>query len=63
MCYLSTDVARSRSSKVESRNVKLTIETYNRLDKYLLELMTQKGIRKLTLNDAVAALLDEQHKT
>ena len=52
-------MARPRSSKVDSRNVKLDIPTYERLDKYIIELVNQKGERKITLGDAVAALLDE----
>ncbi len=56
-------MARPRSTEVESRNVKLTIETYNKLDKYLVELITRRGVSKLTMNDAVVALLDEHHKS
>lgn len=56
-------MVRQRSSGVASRNVKLSIETYNRLDRYLLDLMTQRGERKLTLNDAVATLLDKHYRS
>ncbi|MGA2239021.1 MAG: hypothetical protein ABSG74_07405 [Candidatus Bathyarchaeia archaeon] len=55
-------MARPRSSKVDSRNVKLDIPTYDRLDKYVIELVNQKGERKITLGDAVAALLDEHDR-
>ncbi len=36
--------------------------TYNRLDKYATELVTESGNRKITMNDAVKALLDDHEK-
>ncbi len=54
-------LTKSRNPKAKSRNVRLKIETYERLDQYLIELMAEKGER-LTLNDAVVSLLDEHYK-
>ena len=52
---------KERNPNASSRNVKLRIQTYDELDKYLTALVVQKGDRKLTLNDAVTFLLDEHY--
>ncbi|MEM1949429.1 MAG: hypothetical protein QXO30_07505 [Candidatus Caldarchaeum sp.] len=48
--------------KVSKRNVALKIETYNRLEKYLVELMRKRGSPRITLDEAVNALLDEHEE-
>ena len=40
------------------RNVVLKIETYERLDKYKIKLMNQKGDSRITFDDAINNLLD-----
>lgn len=55
-------MSRARSNNVTGRNVKLDLDTYGRLDKFLMELILEREERKLTLNDAVSALLDEHLK-
>jgi hypothetical protein len=54
-------MARQRKANVVSRNVKLEIGTYDKLDKYLVKLIAQRGVRKVTMNDAIAELLEEHH--
>ena len=51
-----------RSSHVRRRNIALKIETYERLEKFLLELSRERG-KRLTFDDAVKALLDIYEKT
>lgn len=55
-------MARPRSGTVDSRNVKLDITTYDRLDKYVIELVNQLGKSKVSKSEAVAALLDEHDR-
>lgn len=55
-------MSKPRNDDVKNRNVRLDIGTYDRLDKYALELATERGSRKVTLNDAVSALLDSHDK-
>lgn len=43
---------------VTKRNVVLKIETYNRLEKVLLQLMKDKENPRITLDEAVNFLLD-----
>lgn len=50
---------RSQRNGVKKRNVVLRIETYQRLQKYLLELMQKRGDPRITFDDAIATLLDE----
>lgn len=51
-------MSRSRNNDATARNVRLDIRTYERLDRYALELANERGNRKVTLSDAVTALLD-----
>ncbi len=55
-------MSRARSSQVKTRNVRLNIETYDRLDKYATELVAERRSRKVTMDDAVVALLDAHDK-
>jgi len=50
--------------KVKKRNIVLKIETYERLEKYKVRLISEKGDSRLTFDDAVNTLLDnaEQRK-
>ena len=44
---------------VTKRNIVLRIETYDRLDKYKIKLISEKGDSKLTFDDAINDLLDK----
>lgn len=46
---------------VDKRNVALRIETYERLEKFKLELANKRKTTNISFDDAVNALLDE-HK-
>jgi len=48
--------------KVSKRNIVLKIETYNRLEKFLLEVMKKKGSPRVTFDEAVNFLLNEYEK-
>jgi hypothetical protein len=50
-----------RKDDVERRNVTLHLDTYAKLDKYLLELMQNRNSPKLSRNDAIEALLEEHY--
>jgi hypothetical protein len=52
---------KQRKDSVKYRNVRLSIETYNKLDRYLLELMQKRGDRRISLDDAVKSLIEEYH--
>lgn len=45
--------------KVEKRNIVLKIETYEKLDKYKIKLMSEKEDSKLTFDDVIISLLDK----
>ena len=59
--YNVIDMARDRKVSVDFRNVRLSIETYDKLDKYLLELMQKRGDRRLSLDDAVKSLMENYY--
>jgi len=44
---------------VSKRNIALRIETYERLERFLLELMRKRGTTRVTFDEAINALLDE----
>jgi len=52
---------RMRKEDMKARNVRLKINTHRRLEKYLSELIGQKGT-KLVFDDAINTLLDEHYK-
>ena len=51
-------MGKSRTN-VSKRNIVLKIETYNRLEKFLLELMKDRESPRITFDEAVNALLEE----
>jgi hypothetical protein len=53
---------KTRNPMVKSRNVRLSISTYDCLNKFLIELSSERGIR-LSLNDAVEALMNEHYRS
>jgi|GEM_PF-1120462 len=46
-------------SEVKKRNVVLKMETYERLQRYLLELIQKRKTPRVTFDEAINALLDE----
>ena len=44
---------------VENRNVVLKIETYDRLEKYKIQLITEKGKSQLSYDEVINSLLDK----
>jgi hypothetical protein len=51
-------VVKQRKEDVDYRNVRLSIDTYNKLDKYLLELMQKRGDRRISLDEAINSLIE-----
>ncbi len=52
---------KKRKNNVEYRNIRLSIETYNRLDKYLLELMQKRADTRVSLDDAIKSLIEDYY--
>ncbi|HMH09375.1 MAG TPA: hypothetical protein VK553_01590 [Candidatus Nitrosopolaris rasttigaisensis] len=52
---------KKRNDSVEYRNVRLSIETYTKLDRYLLELIQKRGDRRLSLDDAINSLIEDYY--
>jgi hypothetical protein len=51
-------MAKERKQTVEYRNVRLSIGTYNKLDRYLLELIEKRGNRHISLDEGVDSLIE-----
>jgi len=51
-------MSRARDENKTSRNVVLKSETYERLDKYKVKLMGEKGTTNVSFDDAINSLLD-----
>jgi hypothetical protein len=56
-------LAKKRKQAVEYRNVRLSIETYKKLDKYLLELIHKKGDRHISFDEAIKSLIEAYYST
>jgi len=52
----------AKRSCVKKKNVVLKLETYERLQKYLLELIQERGNPRITFDEAINALLDEHER-
>ena len=50
-----------RKDDIDYRNVRLYIDTYNKLDRYLLELMQKRGDRRLSFDDAIKTLIEDHY--
>lgn len=48
-----------RRKDVKKRNISLKIETYKRLDRYKIKLMSEKGDSSLTFDEVINELLDK----
>lgn len=44
---------------VTKRNIVLKIETYDRLEKYKIKLMSEKGDSRIAFDDVISYLLDK----
>ena len=49
-----------KRENVSKRNVSLSIETYEKLEKYKIKLMNEKGDSRITFDDAINILLDKE---
>ncbi|MEN2975378.1 MAG: hypothetical protein ABDH32_07380 [Candidatus Caldarchaeales archaeon] len=49
-----------KKSDAVKRNIVLKMETYERLQRYLLELIQKRGDPRITFDEAISALLDER---
>jgi hypothetical protein len=58
MCNI---LGKQRKETVEYRNVRLSIDTYDKLDKYVLELMQKRADRRISLDEAIESLIDEYY--
>ncbi len=47
-----------RKQNIKYRNVRLSIETYQKLDNYLIELIQKKGDRHISLDEAIKSLIE-----
>ena len=56
-------MAKQRKQTVEYRNVRLSIETYNKLDKYLLMLIEKRANRHISLDEAISSLIKAYSST
>ena len=54
---------KQRKQTVEYRNIRLSIDTYQKLDKYLIELVEKKADRHITLDEAIKTLIDSYYST
>jgi len=54
-------MSREKKDTVPIRNVRLKTKTYERLEKFKVELIQQKGKPQVTFDDAINYLLDEHH--
>ena len=53
---------KQRKQNVEYRNVRLSIKTYEKLDKYLIELIQKKGDRHISLDEAIKSLIESYYR-
>jgi hypothetical protein len=54
-------MVKPRKDDMDYRNVRLYIDTYNKLDRYLLELMEKRGDRRLSFDEAIKSLIEDHY--
>jgi hypothetical protein len=54
-------MVKPRKDDTDYRNVRLNIDTYNKLDRYLLELMQKRGDRRLSFDEAIKSLIEDYY--
>jgi hypothetical protein len=45
----------------DDTDYRLYIDTYNKLDRYLLELMQKRGDRRLSFDEAIKSLIEDHY--
>lgn len=55
----SGDSTMQNRKNVTKRNIVLKIETYDRLEKYKIKLMSEKGDSRITFDDVINFLLEK----
>jgi hypothetical protein len=53
------DMARQRQKSKSTHTIVLKIDTYNRLEKYKVKLISEKGTSSVTFDDVINELLDK----
>lgn len=61
MTYV-TCVTKQKKETASYRNIRLSLETYQQLDRYLFELVKTKANRRISLDNAVKSLLEEHYQ-
>jgi hypothetical protein len=56
-------LVKQRKQTVEYRNVRISIDTYKKLDKYLIELINKRDNRHISLDEAIKSLIDSYYST
>ncbi len=59
---LANGMAKPRKDDVASRNVVLKIGTYNRLQKFLVQLVRERQNPRISYDDAINELLDRDER-
>jgi hypothetical protein len=54
-------MVKPRKDDTDYRNVRLNIDTYNKLDRYLLELIQKRGDRRLSFDEAIKSLIEDHY--
>lgn len=54
-------MVKPRKDDTDYRNVRLYIDTYNKLDRYLLELVQKRGDRRLSFDEAIKSLIEDHY--
>jgi hypothetical protein len=55
-------LAKQRKQAIEYRNVRLSMDTYKKLEKYLLELIQKRRNRHISLDEAIKSLIEAYYK-
>jgi len=55
-------MAKLKKTNATHRNVVLKIGTYNRLQKFLVDLVKERGTPRVSFDEAITALLDRVEK-
>ena len=55
-------MGRKQNAKATHRNIVLKIKTYDRLQKFLVELVKEKGVLGISFDQAINELLDRNVK-
>jgi hypothetical protein len=56
-------MAKQRKQSVQYRNVRLSMETYKKLDKYLFELIQKRSDRHISLDEVIRSLIEFYYST